>query len=49
MSVPLPTVRTGGQILIQVLCQQQVRHVFCVPGESYLRSLDEFHLWRYRN
>lgn len=43
MSVPLPTVRTGGQILIQVLCQQQVRHVFCVPGESYLSALDALH------
>ena len=43
MSVPLPTARTGGQILIQALCQQQVRHVFCVPGESYLSALDALH------
>ena len=43
MSVPLPPARTGGQILIQALCQQQVRHVFCVPGESYLSALDALH------
>jgi acetolactate synthase I/II/III large subunit len=32
--------RTGGQILIDQLCIQGVKHVFCVPGESYLAALD---------
>jgi acetolactate synthase I/II/III large subunit len=32
--------RTGGQILIDQLVVQGVKHVFCVPGESYLPALD---------
>jgi acetolactate synthase I/II/III large subunit len=32
--------RTGGQILIDQLEIQGVKHVFCVPGESYLAALD---------
>lgn len=32
--------RTGGQILVDNLITQQVEHVFCVPGESYLAVLD---------
>ena len=32
--------RTGGQILVDQLAIQGVRHVFCVPGESYLAALD---------
>lgn len=32
--------RTGGQILVEQLKRQQVDHVFCVPGESYLAVLD---------
>jgi len=35
--------RTGGEILIDQLAIQGVRHVFCVPGESYLAALDAFH------
>ena len=35
--------RTGGEILVDQLAAQGVRHVFCVPGESYLAALDAFH------
>ena len=35
--------RTGAQILVDQLQAQDVRHVFCVPGESYLAVLDAFH------
>src|ERR687898_3251327 len=35
--------RTGGEILIDQLLVHGVRHVFCVPGESYLAALDAFH------
>jgi acetolactate synthase-1/2/3 large subunit len=35
--------RTGGQILIDSLLLHGVDTVFCVPGESYLASLDAFH------
>jgi acetolactate synthase-1/2/3 large subunit len=35
--------RTGGEILVDQLVAQGVRHVFCVPGESYLAALDAFH------
>ena len=35
--------RTGGQILIDQLILQGVKHVFCVPGESYLAALDAMH------
>jgi acetolactate synthase-1/2/3 large subunit len=35
--------RTGAQILVDQLAVQGVRHVFCVPGESYLAVLDAFH------
>jgi acetolactate synthase I/II/III large subunit len=35
--------RTGGQILIDQLVAQGVKHVFCVPGESYLPALDAMH------
>jgi acetolactate synthase-1/2/3 large subunit len=35
--------RTGGEILVDQLVVQGVRHVFCVPGESYLAALDAFH------
>jgi acetolactate synthase-1/2/3 large subunit len=30
----------GGQLLVQALQTHGVRHVFCVPGESYLAVLD---------
>ena len=32
--------RHGGQILVDQLKIQEVRRVFCVPGESYLAALD---------
>ena len=35
--------RAGAQILVNQLVAQGVRHVFCVPGESYLAVLDAFH------
>src|SRR3974390_1865958 len=35
--------RTGGAILVDKLSIHGVRHVFCVPGESYLGALDAFH------
>jgi len=35
--------RTGGEILVDQLSIQGVRHVFCVPGESYLAALDAFY------
>ncbi len=35
--------RTGAEILIDQLAIHGVRHVFCVPGESYLAALDAFH------
>ena len=35
--------RTGAQILVDQLIAQGTRHVFCVPGESYLAVLDAFH------
>ncbi|MDP6552524.1 MAG: thiamine pyrophosphate-binding protein [Arenicellales bacterium] len=38
-----PAARCGGQILIDALSAQEVKHVFCVPGESYLAALDALH------
>ncbi len=35
--------RTGAAILVDQLVAQGVKHVFCVPGESYLAVLDAFH------
>ncbi|HYD61766.1 MAG TPA: thiamine pyrophosphate-binding protein [Noviherbaspirillum sp.] len=35
-----PTLKTGGQILVDALRVQSVDTVFCVPGESYLEVLD---------
>lgn len=35
--------RLGGHILVDQLAAQGVRHVFCVPGESYLAVLDGLH------
>ncbi|WP_349369644.1 thiamine pyrophosphate-binding protein [Salinarimonas sp.] len=35
--------RTGGQILVDQLLVHGARHVFCVPGESYLAALDAMH------
>src|ERR1700752_1225236 len=35
--------RSGGEVLVDQLISNGVRHVFCVPGESYLAVLDAFH------
>ncbi len=35
--------RTGAEVLIDQLVVHGVRHVFCVPGESYLAALDAMH------
>jgi acetolactate synthase I/II/III large subunit len=35
--------RTAAEILVDQLRVHGVRHVFCVPGESYLAVLDAFH------
>ncbi len=36
-------VRTAAEILVDQLIANGVRHVFCVPGESYLAVLDALH------
>src|SRR6185295_3151754 len=33
---------SGGQILVDQLAIHGVRHMFCVPGESYIAALDAF-------
>ncbi|AOB25984.1 thiamine pyrophosphate-binding protein [Bordetella bronchiseptica] len=38
-----PASRLGGHILVDQLAAHGVRHVFCVPGESYLAVLDGLH------
>ncbi|MGL4810233.1 MAG: thiamine pyrophosphate-binding protein, partial [Beijerinckiaceae bacterium] len=38
-----PTMKTGGQLIVDSLVAQGVEHVFCVPGESYLAVLDALH------
>jgi len=40
-SAPQP--RLGGHILVDQLAAHGVKHVFCVPGESYLAVLDGLH------
>src|SRR5213596_3038593 len=35
--------RSGGEVLVDQLVANGVKHVFCVPGESYLAALDAFH------
>src|SRR6266403_5410489 len=35
--------RTGAEVLIDQLVIHGVRHVFCVPGESYIAALDALH------
>ena len=35
--------RSGGEVLVDQLLVNGVRHVFCVPGESYLAALDALH------
>ncbi len=39
----VPATRSGGQILVDQLVVQGVKHVYCVPGESYLAALDAMH------
>ena len=38
-----PIKKLGGHCLVDCLIAQGVRHVFGVPGESYLAALDGFH------
>ena len=35
--------RTAGEVLVDQLIVHGVRHMFCVPGESYIAALDAFH------
>src|SRR5438552_5403071 len=35
--------RTGGEVLIDQLVIHGARHIFCVPGESYIAALDALH------
>jgi acetolactate synthase I/II/III large subunit len=35
--------RTAAQVLVDQLRVHGVKHIFCVPGESYLAVLDAFH------
>ena len=35
--------RTAAEVLIDALVINGVRHVFCVPGESYIAALDAFY------
>jgi acetolactate synthase-1/2/3 large subunit len=35
-----PPLRTGGQVLVDQLRIHGIKHVFCVPGESFLAVLD---------
>jgi acetolactate synthase I/II/III large subunit len=35
--------RTAAEVLVDQLVVNGVRHVFCVPGESYIAALDAFH------
>ncbi len=39
----IENVRTAAEVLVDQLIKNGVRHVFCVPGESYLAVLDAFH------
>jgi acetolactate synthase-1/2/3 large subunit len=36
-------IRTAAEVLVDQLRMHGTRHVFCVPGESYLAVLDAFH------
>src|SRR3974377_51398 len=40
---PKDNLRTAPEVLVDQLIVHGVRHVFCVPGESYLAVLDAFH------
>ena len=39
----MENMRSGGQILVECLENQDISHVYCVPGESYLAVLDALH------
>ncbi len=39
------TKQIAGHLLVQCLVEQEVSHVFGVPGESYLAALDGFHAY----
>jgi acetolactate synthase-1/2/3 large subunit len=41
MHVPVRT-RSAAEVLVDQLVNNGVRHVFCVPGESFLGILDAF-------
>src|ERR1700756_5355235 len=44
--MPMPgrdNLRSAAEVLVDQLRVHGVRHVFCVPGESYLAVLDAFH------
>ena len=43
-----PSLRSGGQILVDQLKIHGADLAFCVPGESYLPVLDELHTHRDR-
>ncbi|CAM4144177.1 Thiamine pyrophosphate-binding protein [Bordetella tumulicola] len=43
IETPSSHARLGGHILVDQLVAQGVKHVFCVPGESYLAVLDGLH------
>ena len=38
-----PVRMTAGKALVEAIRREGVRHVFCVPGESYLAALDAFY------
>ncbi|MDC7789582.1 thiamine pyrophosphate-binding protein [Rhodoplanes sp. TEM] len=40
---PQGNLRTAAEALVDQLIVNEVQHVFCVPGESYLAVLDAFH------
>ncbi|MCC2594912.1 thiamine pyrophosphate-binding protein [Pusillimonas sp. MFBS29] len=42
-TLPTPSPRMGGHILVDQLLAHGTEHVFCVPGESYLAVLDGLH------
>ncbi|MFT5112631.1 MAG: acetolactate synthase-1/2/3 large subunit [Parasphingorhabdus sp.] len=39
----IKTSQSGGELLLRCLETQQVKRIFCVPGESYLAVLDALH------
>ena len=40
---PNDNTRSAAEVLVDQLIANGIRHVFCVPGESYLAVLDAFH------